>query len=198
MNLRIRPTRKSAVRRILGFFIFAFAFSLSSAFATPAQVIMIRHAEKPNDVDIHLSERGYERAKALVGFFLGSKEFQKYGPPVAIYAMGQRKKTTSVRAIETVTPLAEELGMTINDNYTRDEYDEAAEEILTEKQYDGKLVIICWEHDALSDFASELGFDDAPDWGSEYDRAWILDYRDDEVARFRDVPQRLLDGDDEE
>ncbi len=175
------------------FVFIALLFSVPAAFATPAQILMIRHAEKPLDEEnIHLSAKGQRRASALVPFIL------RYGKPAAIFAMKQRKSTSSVRAIETVVPLARETGLKIDDSFLRDEYYYAAEEILSNRKYDGKFVVICWEHDALNNFADELGVDDAPKWESVYDRAWVLKYKDDELVSFRDIPQKLLPGDSRE
>jgi phosphohistidine phosphatase SixA len=173
--------------------------SVSNAHATPAQIILLRHAEEPeNEEHNELSKRGWKRAEALVDFFK-KKKFTKHGPAVAIYAMGQRHEDSSVRAIQTMTPLAEELGIEINDEYTREEYAEAAEEILTKRKYDGKLVIVCWQHKRLRDFAEELGLEDAPKWGGDvYDRVWVLDFEDDELEEFDSLPQNLLSGDSDE
>jgi broad specificity phosphatase PhoE len=184
--------------KTLGLLVLILSSLVSNAHATPAQIVLLRHAEKPADEEHNeLNTRGWKRAHALVDFFLKRKEFRRHGPPVAIYAMGQHKKGSSVRAIQTVTPLAEELGLEINDEYTRDDYEELAEDILSKRKYDGKLVIICWQRDTLPEFAEELGLEEAPKWGSSvFDRAWSFEYdEDDELEKFRDLPQRLLSGD---
>lgn len=182
------------------FIVFTLLFS-TAAFATPAQVIMIRHAEKPADESHNgLSKRGWKRAYALVDFFMTEKKVTRYGPPVAIYGFGQTRPDSSVRGIQTVEPLAEELGMKVIKKYIRDDYEAAAEEILTKRAYDGKMVLVSWEHDALTPFAEALGLEDAPKWKSKaFDRAWIIDFsKKGEVVRFRDIPQQLLSGDSEE
>jgi len=181
------------------FLIFTLLLS-SSAFATPAQVILIRHAEKPADESHNgLSNRGWARAHALVDFFTEKKKVTRYGPPVAIYAFGQARSGGSIRGIQTAEPLAEELGIKITKKYTTEAYEEAAEEILTKRAYDGKTVLIVWSRDGLESFAETLGVDGPPKWKSTtFDRAWILDYEDDELVDFTDTPQRLLSGDSEE
>ena len=78
---------------------------VSAGFAQPAQVIIIRHAEKP-DSGNGLSLKGMKRAAALVPYFLGTESLLKFGEPVAIYAQAQRHETSSIRPIETVRPLA--------------------------------------------------------------------------------------------
>jgi broad specificity phosphatase PhoE len=182
----------------LRFWVLILISAISTAHATPAQIVLIRHAEKPaNEEHNELSARGWKRAHALVDFFLERKEFQRHGPPVAIYAMGQHEEGSSVRAIQTVTPLAEELGLKINDEYTRDDYEELAADILAKKKYDGKLVVISWQRDSIPEFAEELGLEEAPKWGkSVFDRAWSFEYNEDEeLEEFTDIPQQLLSGD---
>jgi hypothetical protein len=60
--------------------------SSTAAWATPAQVLIIRHAEKGASGK-DLSSAGDARAQALVGFFENNPEVTQYGTPAAIYAM---------------------------------------------------------------------------------------------------------------
>ena len=53
--------------------------------AQPAQVILIRHAEKPPTGNM-LNTKGRERAAALVPYLLETDDLTKFGKPVAIYA----------------------------------------------------------------------------------------------------------------
>lgn len=189
------------MNKTIGLLILLLTATVSNAFAAPAQVILIRHAEKPSDEDEDngLSARGRKRAYALVDFFLQEKAVLRYGPPVAIYGFGQHRPGSSLRGIQTVQPLADELGIKIIKKFTRDDFEAAAEEIMNKPAYDGKMVLICWQHDALTDFAEALGLDDAPKWGKVFDRAWILDFsKRGKVVRFSDIPQRLLSGDSDE
>src|SRR6476659_2168979 len=96
----------------------------SRAFSEPAQVIIIRHGEKPDPEGAELSLKGRERAAALVPYFLGDSDVLEFGPPVAIYAQAQneKKKESSVRSIQTVTPLAEALHLEVNHSIKRDDY----------------------------------------------------------------------------
>lgn len=184
------------MKKTIGLLILLFCTTFSNAFAMPAQVILIRHAEKPAGEETNgLSERGWQRAHALVDFFTQEKAVLRYGPPVAIYGFGPHRPGASVRGIQTVQPLADALSMRVIKDYTRDETKAAAYEILNAPAYDGKMVLICWQHDNLRNFATALGFADAPKWGKVFDRAWILDYAQGRVVGFSDIPQRLLPGD---
>ena len=170
------------------------------ASAAPAEVLIIRHAEKPKSGP-HLNDRGRQRAEALVKFFETSPAMTRFGTPVAIYGAAPKKDGGSVRSIETVTPLAKDLGLDVDQDYTKKEVDDAAREILHDHRYDGKMVLLAWEHKKIPDLAAAFGADDAPDeWNGDdvFDRVWVLDFDDDgNVASFRDLPQHLLPGDSE-
>jgi len=165
--------------------------------ALPAQVFIIRHAEKPPE-GTGLSLKGKERAAALVPYFMETKELIINGTPVAIYAMAAPKEDSSVRAIETVRKLADELKITLNTNYVRDNFKKMVEDIKSNSQYHGKTVLICWEHDVIPDMARSFGALQAPfRWQSEvFDKIWIINF---DVATgrsvFQNIPQRLLFGD---
>jgi hypothetical protein len=169
----------------------------SSAWATPAQVLIIRHGEKPaqgND----LSAKGEERAKALVSFFKTNPEVTQYGTPVAIYAMApDDSEDPSRRPIETITPLAESLGLKILTPFARDEVEDLANEILSNPQYDGKMVLICWEHKKIDKLTHKLGVDPEPDeWPDDvFNQVWEIDYSQGQVAHFRQYSQHVLPGD---
>src|SRR5512141_1042135 len=88
--------------------------------AAPAQIIFLRHAEKP-EVGSELNERGRERAAALVNLFTGDARVREHGPAVAIFAMRPHGKNGSVRAIQTMEPTARALDLTPDTHLTRDE-----------------------------------------------------------------------------
>lgn len=165
--------------------------------ASPAQVIIIRHAEKPADGP-DLDADGKKRAQALVGFFQHAPSVTKHGPPVAIYAMDPGDDGGSRRTIETVTPLAEALGLKIVTDFRRKQIPRLVREILDTPAYKGKTVLVCWERTAIPDIAAAFGWNGAPPkWPDAlYDRAWVLNLAGDDVFSFADVPQRLLPDDD--
>jgi hypothetical protein len=166
--------------------------------ARPAQIFIIRHAEKVEDGEI-LSLKGFERAAALAPFFMGTPEFTKHGPPVAIYAMKPTDHDFSVRPVQTVSVLSSALKLGINDSYSRNKFPDMATQILSDPKYDGKTVLISWEHKNIPGIATALGAKDVPPkWnGEEFDRVWVLTYQDDGSVKFENVPQRLMFGDSE-
>lgn len=165
-------------------------------YAAPAQVIVIRHGEKP-PVGDNLTLKGRERAAALVPYFLYTKALTSFGTPVAIYAEGTTT-TTPTRAMETCNPLAEQLGLKLLSQYTRNQYPAMVQEVLKNPQYNGKTVLICWEHKHIPDIVSALGVQPKMSaWpGKVYDRTLLITYKPDgTVASFKNIPQQLLFGD---
>ncbi len=163
--------------------------------AQPAQVIIIRHAEKPETGD-NLSLQGWQRAAALVPFFLNNQEDLEFGPPFAIYASGPKNSNSSMRSIETVQGLAKTLKLSIDSDYDSHEYDKMVKNMLSHSEYAGKMVLICWGHDHIPKIAQLLGIAHPPKWKSKvYDRLWIITFSPDGTTNFQDLPQRLMFGD---
>jgi hypothetical protein len=80
----------------------------------PAQIILIRHAEKPADEeDPHLSPAGVKRAEQLVSFITTDPAMIRFGPPVAVFATQTTKRGNGQRTQETVAPLARALKLPV-------------------------------------------------------------------------------------
>ena len=176
--------------------LFLVLFSTSMALGTPAQVIIIRHGEKPSSGD-ELSDRGWARAQALVQYFETKPAVTRFGTPIAIYAMKPGSADTSLRPIETVTPLAQDLGMTINTSFEKNDIKALVEEIMTNPLYDKKMVLICWEHKMINNIASEFGVAPKPNqWSSSvFDSVWKINFSGKHVSKFSVGWQHLLPGD---
>lgn len=176
------------------------ALLLSNAVSRSAEIILLRHAEKP-DSGSGLSEVGFQRATALVAFFTTRSEVIKFGAPAVIYAMKPNKPGGSIRAIQTMQPLADALNLPIRQTYSRDEVSPLAKELLQWVQAPGnaqKTLVVCWEHKVLVDIAKALGVKKLPaNLGTNiYDHAWVVDFSPDaHVTGIMDVSQHLLPGD---
>jgi hypothetical protein len=174
----------------------AFLFSIT-AYALPAEVIIIRHAEKP-PVGNQLSARGMERAVALAPYFLNTAALLKFGTPVAIYAQRPNSVDSSLRPIQTCTPVANALHLPVNTTYSHDQYAKMAQAILQNPSYDHKTVLICWEHHVIPALAYSFGVKPQPPrWhNTVFDRTWVIYYnKNSSIASFQNLPQRLLYGD---
>ncbi len=188
--------------RILYALIVTALLGAGTAFAAPAQVILIRHAEKPAE-GTGLSAQGFKRADALVNFFKTEAAVTRYGTPVAIYAAAPKNEDSSIRSIQTVTPLAQAIKVKIDDRFTRGQTNKIVRDLMENPAYDGRMVLICWQHTNLVEIAQNLAlYNSSPRvsipqlWPDDaYDRVWILDLTKGQVVSFKNIPQRLLPGD---
>ena len=172
--------------------------STAAAIAEPARIILLRHAEKKNSRD--LCDVGKLRAQALSDQYLGKGApgnetiYGKGGRPDAFFAI-----TAHTR--ETATPSAESWGMEPilfpvppkdpDEESDLDTQTRKAATALASASYDGKIVVVVWEHKRIAN--KELNQDgktlwallklgeipdaDAPQtWkGANYDYFWIID-----------------------
>jgi hypothetical protein len=169
----------------------------------PQTVLIIRHAEKTGDKeDIHLAGQGTERAAMLDRLFVASKDRPDPFPtPDFIFAATHHKD--SQRPVETVTPLAMKLKLSIIDRYDnklppkKEGMAELREEIFGSPRYYGKTILVSWRHSTIPELARTFKAAKVPDkWKDEvFDRVWQIAYDDEGNATFRDRPQRLLPGD---
>ena len=86
----------------------------------------------------------------------------------------QKSNTSSpdgdrTRPLETVQPLATDLGITVDISCDRDDADCVANTI---NGYEGEgNILISWQHGALTDIAKALGDENAPKWKKH---SWVL------------------------
>jgi len=156
---------------------------------------VIRHAEKPVNPaadDPHrrdLTARGYERAKAIPSLFVDGGRFLR--PDVIFATLGSKN---SDREVETATPLAAALGLTLNIAYKEEEYPKLDKEVLSGK-YAGKVVLICWHHGTIPPLAAGLGVQDPPKWPDlQFDRVWKIEWKNGKAV-MTDLPEKLMPGD---
>ena len=163
------------------------------------QVIIIRHGEKPGDPatdsaadGIDLSTRGYERAGALAPYIP-----DVFGKPDFLFAAKASKHSN--RPVETITPLAQALGLQIDAKHEDDDFEKVAEDILGNSKYAGKLVLICWHHGKIPELTTALGgVPPCSPWPEDvFDRVWKIDYPSGSQGDLpvQNIPQMLLYGD---
>jgi hypothetical protein len=181
--------------------IIALILSLMSfaAWASPDRVIIIRHAEKPEDKKDDtgsLSPVGVERAKKLVDYFEKTLA-NKYGVPVAIYTFKSKQDGKKFRGVETVTPLATSLKVEVDSSFKEGEEKDLVKFISKAGHYEGKTVLICWEHHLMHEILKQFGMKHAPDVpDAAFDRTWVVDLdKNGDFADFHDLPQHLMPGD---
>jgi len=178
----------------------------------PPLIMMIRHAEKPIpggtslgvSVDgapdpESLTPRGWQRAGALVGLFMADASAGRRSSlptPTRLFASQVSPGSSSRRPLETIQPLGERMGLTIDTRFRKEELGQLAHAV---RGIDG-VILICWEHHLIPSLADMLIGDttSAPQiWPDDrFDIVWLIDLRvPAERAGFRQVPQLLLSGD---
>lgn len=168
--------------------------------AHPAQVMIIRHAEKNFVGD--LNQQGLERANALAVYFENQPELQIYGPPVAIFAARPTLNTfpyefddNSARCLQTVAPTAQLFKMPIHAGYAKFQEEELAEFIMSHGDYKGKNLVICWHSETIPELAAAFGIRPVPAIYplEEFDQTWVITFIP--APSLQIYHQRLLFGD---
>jgi hypothetical protein len=166
-------------------------------YARPKAVILIRHAEEPKEDVNYLSPIGHQRAQEMHRLFTENSKLKELGNPIVLFAAGTEKPSSSIRSIQTLTPLANFLKLTVNDSFVRDDYKALAQEILNNKNYNDKVVMLCWQHKKMPMIAELIGVAQPPKSpGNKYDRLWLVTYDSKGKGSLVDLPQKLLPGDD--
>lgn len=133
-------------------------------------IVIMRHAEKPLNGD-NLSCRGFNRSMQLPALIR-----KKFGVPQYVYvpAPSTGKETKSGRMMQTVWPLATKYNLSINTNYEVKDAEDLVKNIRSKKG----LVLVVWEHDAISDIVKKLGIKGGLKWpGTDYDGMWVVTIR---------------------
>jgi hypothetical protein len=172
--------------------------------------MIIRHGEKPDKshgipgVDIHgnpaddssLTQTGWDRARALADIFdpPNGQLRPGLGRPKAIYAAGANDAGEGERTRETVTPLAQRLGIPVNADFGKGDEDSMAAHITSQPG----PTLICWQHGEIPAVAEAFGSltptppDTWPD--DRFDVIWTLTAT---AAGwdFAQIPEMALAGD---
>lgn len=146
--------------------------------ASAQTVYLIRHGEKPADGGDGLNAQGMQRAQCLRTVF-GNSSSYNIGKIIAEQPKSSITPSSCspsneietnwtqggkrARPRDTVLPLANDLGLTIDISCDRDDAD-CVDDLVKDynKSGSGQNILICWEHDALTDIAEALGDQDAP------------------------------------
>ncbi len=119
-------------------------------------ILLIRHAEKPESGPL-LAIAGQARAQAYTVYF---QNYVRNARPLTLhYLFAAADSDESHRPRLTITPLANALGLPINDTYKDKDYKNLAREIFRNTQYNHTNILICWHHGEILDLATALGVD---------------------------------------
>lgn len=174
--------------------------------------MLIRHAEKPTVPPPHgvdedgtsdknsLIVRGWQRAGALIPFFR-RPWVEGISTPTAIYAAGTSDKPVmvdgddvgkSLRAEQTVTPLAHALSLKVQQQYLVGQEDLLVQSI----EREGGVVLVAWEHKHIPLIAQRLSAAAPNKWPGKdaFDLVWIFEASNGGY-NFSSIAQDLLVGD---
>lgn len=113
--------------------------------------------------------------------------------PTPDFIFATQASPHSVRPIETVTPTAVALGLSIDATFADADYANLAHDILAKHKYAGKVLLICWHHGKICELANALNGTGAQKWhGSVFDRVWLLDYGQSPTPAIQQFGQELL------
>jgi phosphohistidine phosphatase SixA len=117
----------------------------------PSRILVTRHAEKPDDpMNPDLSDAGCARAERLADYIPAS-----FGSPEFLFSTAP--STHSSRPVETLTPLSKRIGVAIDSTFADQDYGALAQEILSQSQFTGKLILVCWHHGNIPSLMRALG-----------------------------------------
>ena len=176
-----------------------------------SKIMLIRHAEKPatdgSNVGVDefgeasarsLSVRGWQRAGALVQFFMSPSQGPAAGiaSPDVIFAASATDAEDSLRPSQTALPLARLLGLKLRTDFRKNQTAALATALTTE--VDG-TALVSWEHKAMPALAAALlgraGISPAVWPDDRFDVVWVFDRMGNDGYSFSQVAQMLLGGD---
>ncbi|HEU0301176.1 MAG TPA: histidine phosphatase family protein [Longimicrobium sp.] len=141
---------------------------------TNANILLIRHGEKP-ETGTGLAPAGQARAQAYVAYF---QNYPIGGDTLKLqYIFATKDSKDSHRPRLTVTPLADALGLKIDDKHADEDYAKVADDLLAHGKYDGSNVLVCWHHGHLLELAARLGATSGTSWPAEWPGdvyGWVL------------------------
>lgn len=137
------------------------ALALAGATLATAQstLYLIRHGEKPSKGS-GLNAQGQQRAQCLRNVFGSSSGYDiQY-----IMAEMPQPDGSQQRPYDTVQPLANDLGITIDTSCQRDDANCVAN--VVDNYNGGGNILLCWEHQRLTDIVAALGDSNPPTYPS--------------------------------
>ena len=165
-----------------------------------AVILVIRHAEKPDD-GYGSSAAGEARAMAYVNYF---KNFKIDGQPLKLdYLFAAADSKESHRPRLTIEPTSKALGLAIDSRFKDKEFLELAREIKSKPH--GKAILIAWHHGKIPSLLRALGAD--PDqvipnakWPDDV-YGWLIQLRydsDGHLMETKRINEKLMPDDSNE
>jgi len=145
--------------------------SKSNSLANHAlKVVLIRHAERPDNGD-NLNCKGLNRSLMLAPVL-----FNKFGIPSKIYIpeIVTDQEVKRSRMLQTISPFAIRYNLALNAAYSETASKKISQAILKQKG----TVLVVWEHNNIVPIVSALGIDTHKlRWADDdFDSIWIIDF----------------------
>ncbi|MBK4991583.1 histidine phosphatase family protein [Pseudomonas sp. S36] len=171
-------------------------------------LVFLRHAEKPGEGLGQLNCQGLNRALDLATVLparFGKADYVFAANPTRHVEEGSQDKSYSyIRPLMTITPSAIRLGLPVNIDFSANDTDELADELLRDK-YRNATVYTAWSHGYLPDLINAVAGKAlgekrviTEDWeGDDFDTLYVLTltWHDGKASLLsRNVRQGLNDG----
>jgi hypothetical protein len=176
---------------------FARALAGADAGLKNAVILVIRHAEKPDNGD-GLSKAGKQRAKAYVKYF---ENFTLDSKPLKVdYLFAAADSKASHRPRLTLEPFSKAVGVAIDARFNETQPHKLAAAI--QKKPPGRCFLICWHHGEIPQLVSALGADPnalfrGKKWPDDvYD--WVIQLRyesDGHLIEAKRIKEKMMPGD---
>jgi len=166
-------------------------FFITASYAAPSEIIIVRHADKlPTAKGLDASDGPYLSAKGLLRSVKFANYYTKnFAIPDYIFAAKPAVKkivnqSHSFRPYQTMMPIANKITLQthhpfiIKTPYYQMEYNLLAKEILHNKKYDRKRILICWQHGKINFLTQDLGVKTKLEkWQEDnYDQVYVIKY----------------------
>jgi hypothetical protein len=166
--------------------IFAAPDAVPSSPLKNAVILIIRHAEKPDEGSGLIAD-GEARARAYVNYF---KNFSVNGQPLKLtwlFVAADSKKSQRPRL--TIEPTSEALGLPMDSRFKDKNFQGLADEI--QSQPHGTGILIVWHHEKIPDLLQALGADPGKvipnsKWPEDV-FGWLIELRYDEKGQLSEI-----------
>lgn len=191
----------------------------SDAHCHPSQIIIFRHGEKVRadgfieDLNAELNNQGQQRAAYLVSFLLQKKIIDQDKEPIAAFYVPHPKKKimgksyTYIRCAQTILPLYNEANayhietegkpVFFNNHFAYNKAEKVLDDVL-KNDFNGKTVVICWEHLHIPDllkFHFQNLKPELPHMGEDrFDLVWVIRFQNNEPTPYVFVQRKTFNS----
>ncbi len=160
--------KRNLISVIVTLFCCSLCYSQSNI-ATVKKIVIIRHAEKPDNGD-NLSCKGFNRSLQLAALLN-----KKFGivDHILVPSLKTGKTTNHSRMFQTISPYAIQQNLNINTKYDVGDNKIIADVI----RYLNGTVLLVWEHKNILKIVKELGIKESLKWDdNDFDSIWIITF----------------------